>query len=162
MQNQSHSLFFLPPGCRHTQVDGESIYIDNKIFTPLLRTKSISMQILAPINLNLVVYYRDILRRKRRLQYTILKATEFQFWLAIFFVNKFRSHLFKVTIVPSLIFQRSLISRGYYIFLKVLTKLDAYRQEQARTHKFLFGFTTRRKLNHARMCGPVTTIISNI
>ena len=118
MQNQSHSLFFLPPGCRHTQVDGESIPTMNKNTSSYLSIKSIYLHIQASMILTLFVIFRFNFRRKFKIQYTIHKATELQFWKKQCSINKFRFQLIGIKQVLSRISPKSLILKGYINIFK--------------------------------------------
>lgn len=139
MQIQSYSLFSIPAGCTHTQQDGESIPDRKKNASSYLSIKSIYLHIKASSILKLFVIFRFNFRRKFKIQYTIPKATELQFWKKQCSINKFRFQLFGIKRVLSRISPKSHILKGYINIFKCPSWVRFLSQELARTHKFLFG-----------------------
>ena len=139
MQIQSYSLFSIPAGCTHTQQDGESIPDRKKNASSNLSIKSIYLHIQASSIFKLFVIFRFNFRRKFKIQYTIPKATELQFWKKQCSINKFRFQLFGIKRVFSRISPKSHILKGYINIFKCPSWVRFLRQELARTHKFLFG-----------------------
>jgi len=161
MNSQSYSLFFIPAGCTPTQQDGESITDGKKNASSSLSTKSIYMLFKALLTHKLLKIFEINFRQNCRFQDTIFKATELQLWLTQYSSNKFRFQLHEIAGVLSPIPLKSNILKGFINFLKIFTSPCIEMQDLVLEHEFLFGFTARKKLVHARMYEPATIIISN-
>ena len=149
MQNQSHSLFFLPPGCRHTQVEGESIPTMNKNTSSYLSIKSIYLHIQASVILKLFVIFRFNFRRKFKIQYTISKSTELRFWITQYSINKFRFQLIGIKQVLSRISHKSLILKGYINIFKCPSWIQCPRVRASKdTQISLWGLPKRNWFTH--------------